>query len=155
MALWVITYYWTRIWDSCQESKTENLCVLLILLEFWKLLFILRSADYLWNLYLFCSRLPFRFVIMRRYRMNVRWNLFVKSVDLFLSHKSPRHTWRKSPGPPGATDCDFRWLPRSASKIQYSWCQVSAIFAGDKIGSPRSANKITKCLTGPKEQRTK
>ena len=78
-------------------------------------------SNYLWNLYLFCSRLPFRFVIMRRYRMNVRWNLFVKSVDLFLSHKSPRRIWRKSPGPPGATDCDFRWLPRSASKIQYSW----------------------------------
>ena len=110
-------------------------------------------SNYLWNLYLFCSRLPFRFVIMRRYRMNVRWNLFVKSVDLFLSHKSPRRTWRKSPGPPGATDCEFRWLPRSASKIQYSWCQVSAIFAGDKIGSPRSANKITKCVTGPKKQK--
>ena len=82
MVLWVITYYWTRIWDSCQESKTENLCVL-ILLEFWKLPFILRSADfsnYLWNLYLFCSRLPFRFVIMRRYRMNVRWNLIFFSL---------------------------------------------------------------------------
>ena len=72
-------------------------------------------SNYLWNLYLFCSRLPFRFFIMRRYWMNVRWNL-LKS-DLFLSHKSPRRTWRKSPGPPGATDCDFRWLPRSAVKF--------------------------------------
>ena len=42
-----------------------------------------------------------------------------------LSQKPATHL-AKSPGPPGATDCDFRWLPRSASKIQYSWCQVSA-----------------------------
>ena len=63
MVLWVITYYWTRIWDSCQESKTENLCVLLILLEFWKLLFILRSADLaiICEIYI-CSAVGYRFV---------------------------------------------------------------------------------------------
>ena len=37
-------------------------------------------SNYLWNLYLFCSRLPFRFVIMRRYRMNVKWNLIFFSL---------------------------------------------------------------------------
>ena len=147
MALWVITYYWTRIWDSCQESKTENLCVLLILLEFWKLLFILRSADLaiICEIYI-CSAVGYRFVSLSCVVTEWTWG---EIWSFSLSKKPATHLAKI------ARSARCNWLPRSASKIQYSWCQVSAIFAGDKIGSPRSANKITKCLTGPKEQRTK
>ena len=90
MALWVITYYWMRIWGSCQESKTENLCVFLILLEFWKLPFILRSSDLaiICEIYI-CSAVGYRFVSLSCVVTEWKWGEICWNL-IFFSLKKAR-----------------------------------------------------------------
>ena len=81
--------------DGCQESNTGNLSLLLILLEFWKLSFILSSGDLaiIYGIYL-CSSVGYRFVSLSCTSLhNEREMQFVHKVcwSFSLSQKPATH----------------------------------------------------------------